>query len=513
MGLGLAVDLLQRGVDVSVVEQRREVHSVPKGQNLTQRTGEHFRAWGISEQIRNASLIPREFGSAGLTSYGPLTSGRSYDWFNRASVRQYYGADNERLPQYRTETVLQERLAKLNGTFLTGWKARSLQQNPGGVDVRTEDPEGRQRKMRARFVVGCDGSYSAVRESAGIGQRVDDHARRMVLLVFKSHELEEIASRFPRKSFFHIMRPQHEGYWQFLGRVDLQGTWFYHSPVAADADRDSFDPLAHLNDAIGAEFCISLKYLGFWDLRFAIADSFRCGNVFIAGDAAHSHPPYGGFGINLGFEDARNLGWKLQAQLAGWAGPGLLDSYTAERRAVFESTANAFILRMIHDDAEFLKTYDPANDAAAFDAEWERRARGGDSDVAEFFPHYTGSPIVAGSGGAGPGAKGVHRHDAVAGAHLSPQRLDDGSLSHTRLGQGFTCIGIDLPHGAMEAFAKEAESEGVPLTTVATAATEETDRWNASVILVRPDEFVADARAEPPDSILEMLRRAVGKTD
>ena len=285
VGLGLAVDLLQRGVDAAVVEQRSKIHSVPKGQNLTQRTGEHFQAWGISDRIRKASLIPREFGSAGLTAYGSLTSGRCYDWFNRASVRQYYAADNERLPQYRTETVLQERLAELNGTLLKGWKARSLQQSPDGVKLRTEGPNGRRREMRARFVVGCDGSYSAVREGAGITQRVDDHAKRMALLVFKSLELEAITSRFPRKSFFHIMRPQFEGYWQFLGRVDLQGTWFYHSPVAADADHDNFDPRAHLNESVGAEFDISLKHLGFWDLRFAIADSYRRGSVFIAGDA------------------------------------------------------------------------------------------------------------------------------------------------------------------------------------------------------------------------------------
>ena len=510
VGLGLAIDLLQRGVDTIVVEQRAGLHSVPKGQNLTQRTGEHFQAWGISDRIRKASLIPHEFGSGGLTAYGSLTGGRFYDWFNRSSVRQFYAADNERLPQYRTEAVLRERLAELSGQLRKGWKALSLRQCPDGVELRAEGPKGRRRRIRALFVVGCDGSASAVRESAGIGQQVDDHAKRMALLVFKSRELEEIAGRFPKKSFFHIMRPQHEGYWQFLGRVDLKGTWFYHSPVAADEDYDSFDPQAHVNDAVGAEFSLSLKYLGFWDLRFAIADSYRRGRVFIAGDAAHSHPPYGGFGINLGFEDARNLSWKLQAELAGWAGPGLLDSYTSERRAVFASTSNDFILRMIQEDAEFLKTHDPARDAASFDAAWARRAEGGDADVAEFFPHYAGSPIIAECGGAGPGAKGVHRHDALPGTHLSPQRLDDGIMSHAKLGQGFTCIGVDVPKAAMRAFAREAAAEGIPMAAVTTAATEETKRWNASVILVRPDHFVAGAGKRAPDSIQKTLQRAVG---
>ncbi len=68
--------------------------------------------------------------------------------------------------------------------------------------------------------------------------------------------------------------------------------------------------------------------MGFWDLRIDIADHYRQGRVFIAGDAAHSHPPYGAHGLNTGLEDAVNLGWKLAAVLHGWGGPDLLDSYT-----------------------------------------------------------------------------------------------------------------------------------------------------------------------------------------
>jgi 2-polyprenyl-6-methoxyphenol hydroxylase-like FAD-dependent oxidoreductase len=136
-----------------------------------------------------------------------------------------------------------------------------------------------------------------------------------------------------------VLHPKLDGYWKFFGRVDLGTTWFFHAPVPPDTTRDNFDFERFLHEAAGAEFDVAFEHIGFWDLRFAVADTYRQGRLFIAGDAAHSHPPYGGYGINSGFEDAANLSWKLAATLQGWGGPGLLDSYTAERQPVFASTA------------------------------------------------------------------------------------------------------------------------------------------------------------------------------
>ncbi|MCY3878766.1 MAG: FAD-dependent monooxygenase [Rhodobacteraceae bacterium] len=509
VGLGLGIELVRRGIRAVVIEKHETIHSVPKGQNLTQRTGEHFQAWGVSGQIREASVIPREFGSFGLTSYGSLTSGICYDWFNRSGVREFYAADNERLPQYVTERVLRRRLTGLGGDLLLGCEVVSLRQSEEEVELGFSDPRGARRKLRARFAVGCDGSHSSVRRLAGITQSVDDHSKRMGLMVFRSERLDRILDRYPGKSFFHIMRPHLQGYWQFLGRVDLDGTWFYHSPV----ETGKIDHKAHLQDAVGGEFDVDLLYSGFWDLRFAVVDNFRRGRVFVAGDAAHSHPPYGGFGINLGFEDARNLGWKLAAELAGWAGADLLQSYNAERRGVFVSTADDFILRMIQDDAEFLRRFSPDRDSAEFAAAWQRRADGGDADVVEYCPHYSGSPIVAANSGPGPGAKGRHRHDAIAGAHLSPQRLADGGMSSERLGDGFTLIGIGISGEHMLNYGREAEAAGIPMAGLELEASESTGRWNASVILVRPDHFVAFASKRPPDSIGTWLRRSVGSAE
>ena len=143
----------------------------------------------------------------------------------------------------------------------------------------------------------------------------------MVLLVFRSTRLHELLGKFPGKSFYNVLHPDLRGYWKFFGRVDLGTTWFFHAPVPPGTTKDNFDFRALLYDAVGAEFDVQFDHVGFWELRFALADTYRKGRLFVAGDAAHSHPPYGGYGINSGFEDATNLGWKLAATLEGWAGP------------------------------------------------------------------------------------------------------------------------------------------------------------------------------------------------
>ena len=196
-----------------------------------------------------------------------------------------------------------------------------IAQDADGVQVTiAERNSDRQRTLRADYVVGCDGSRSLVREAAGITQTLSDHDRLMVLLVFRSTGLHRLLERFPNKSFYNVLHPDLKGYWKFFGRVDLGTTWFFHAPVPLGTTKDNFDFRGLLHEAVGDEFDVEFEHIGFWDLRVAIADQYRMGRVFIAGDAAHSHPPYGGYGINTGLEDAANLGWKLAAALQGWAG-------------------------------------------------------------------------------------------------------------------------------------------------------------------------------------------------
>ena len=100
VGFGLAIELGRRGIPCTVVERRHVPQPVPKGQNLTQRTMEHFRVWGAEAALRAARTIPPGFGIGGLTAYGTLLGGVAYDWMQRELVRPFYCTDNERLPQY-----------------------------------------------------------------------------------------------------------------------------------------------------------------------------------------------------------------------------------------------------------------------------------------------------------------------------------------------------------------------------------------------------------------------------
>ncbi|MEC7257536.1 MAG: FAD-dependent oxidoreductase [Pseudomonadota bacterium] len=493
VGMGLAIDLGQRGLSVLVIEKYDSPQPIPKGQNLTQRTMEHFMAWGAESALRAARTVPAGFGIGGMTTYGTLLGDYHYDWLKRELVRPYYGADNERLPQYATEAVLRARAAELPSvTLLTGRVAEDVAEDDTGVTVtaRRRADDGVET-YRAAWCVGADGSRSVVREAAELGQTVFDHDRTMVLLVFQSEALHEILlNRHPGKSLINVLHPDLEGYWLFFGRVDLEGEFFFHAPIPAGADPETFDFEGFVRRAVGDDIDIDIRHRGFWDCRVAIAESYGRGRVFIAGDAAHNHPPYGGYGINSGFEDARNLGWKLAAVTQGWGGDALLASYDAERRPVFWSTAKDFIERSIEVDRDFLARFNPETDRAAFEAEWAARGSGAQAEVGSFQPNYRGSPVVDGARDGVADAVAPHAFAAKPGFHLAPRDLGDGTTLFDHPTAGFTLISLDRDSEA-ETLASAAQVAGVPLVTLNATADSAAQDYGARLILVRPDGFVA----------------------
>jgi 2-polyprenyl-6-methoxyphenol hydroxylase-like FAD-dependent oxidoreductase len=513
--MGLAIELGQRGVDTIVVERYAEPQPIPKGQNLTQRTMEHFHVWGVEAAVRAARTIPPEYGIGGLTAYGTLLSPYSYDWLPRGLVRPFYFTDNERLPQYATEAVLRRRVAELTCVHtLYGWNAEDIREDDGGVDVSISERAGRGRRtLRAQYAVGCDGNRSTTRTCAGITQSLSDHDRLMVLLVFRSRGLHKLLERFPGKSYYSVLHPALDGYWKFFGRVDLGSTWFFHAPVPPGTAHDNFDFRRLLCEAAGADFNVEFEHTGFWELRFALADACRKGRIFVAGDAAHNHPPYGGYGVNTGLEDVRNLGWKLAAALAGWAGPALLNSYDAERRPVFTSTSRHFIEKTIADDRAFLAAFDPTRDRATFERAWAARGSGAASEVMAFEPHYEGSPVVWGPPGALCSAVGFHAFAARAGHHLAPQPLSSGRSVFEELGAGFTLLCLDGEESICRAFAEAAEGLRTPLKVVRDSRAEGRERYEAKYVLVRPDHFVAWAGDDERWDAGAILRKSIGAKD
>lgn len=511
VGMGLAIELAQRNVTSIVIERHPQPQPIPKGQNLTQRTMEHFWFWGVEDDVRRAAPIPVEFGIGGLTAYGTLLGDYWYDWYQRALVRPYYFRANERLPQYDTEAALRRRVAQLPQVQVVyGFTAEDVRQDADGVSVEAAACDGGARlAVRGAFAVGCDGARSRAREQAGIAQTRDDHDVMMALLVFRSEALNTLLARYKGRSFFNVLNPALEGYWQFFGRVDTGATWFFHSPVPAGATRENFDFHAYLEGVVGAPFDCEFQHIGFWDLRIATADAYRAGRIFIAGDAAHSHPPYGGYGINTGFEDVRNLGWKLAAHVAGWAGPGLLDSYGLERRPVFASTAKDFIANYIEADRAFLAAHDPARDKADFEAAWAARRAGVAAEISGFEPHYEGSPIVFGPPGGVSGAVGEHTWTARPGHHLAPQPLSWGIDVYEALGDGFTLLAFEPDEEAEDTFGAAADAMGVPLKIVEDTRADGRERYGASLVLVRPDQYVAWAGDDAAQAH-EILARAIG---
>lgn len=495
VGLGLAVELGQRGIRCILSERHTQTQPIPRGQNLTQRTMEHFHFWGAEPQLRAARTIPPEYGIGGLTAYGSLLSDHHYDWLQRELVKPFYFKANERLPQYETEKVLRQRLAQLPSVqTLFGWDCNTVTQNHDSASVTlTERTSQQQQIIRAKYVVGCDGSRSKIREQAGITQTLSDHDRCMVLLVFKSPELHSLLARFPGKSFYNVLHPDLGGYWKFFGRVDLGNTWFFHAPVPLGTTKDNFDFKHYLHESVGAEFEIEFQHIGFWDLRFALADSYRANRIFIAGDAAHSHPPYGGYGVNSGLEDARNLGWKLAAVLQGWSNEDLLNSYDAERRPVFASTIDDFIAKSIDTDREFLESFDPLQDKAAFDKAWKERSQGAVGEVHAFEPNYEGSPVVWQNQASGHvcSAKGSHQFKARAGHHIAPATLASGVNVFDELGAGYTLLAFGTDAADRQLLVDAAATAGLPLTVVHQDLGSEADRYEAAWVLVRPDQFIA----------------------
>lgn len=285
---------------------------------------------------------------------------------------------------------------------------------------------------------------------------------------------------------------------------------FFHAPVPRGTTKDNFDFAAYLHKAVGTEFDLEIERTGFWDLRVSIAQDYRNGRIFLAGDAAHSHPPYGGFGINTGFEDARNLGWKLAARLKGWGGPNLLDSYDMERRPVFESTARDFIENYIETDKAFLHDFNPDKNLDAFEEAWSGRSAGPAKDVANFEPNYEGSDIVYAPQSGKSSAVGQHLFIARAGHHLAPQTLSNGRNIFEELGSGFTLIALDADNDDVSALKDAADSLDIPFKIIKDTFEGGREKYECRMILLRPDQFVAWTGDHLQQDAASILRKACG---
>jgi 4-hydroxyisophthalate hydroxylase len=513
VGVALAVELGMRGISCALIERRRGLQQIPKGQNLTQRTLEHFYFWGIVDELRAARVMPPGYPIGGVTAYKNLMSEYWHAQPGREIVRSYYFQDNDRLPQYCMEEVLRRKMAVLAGVeSFFGWSAKSVAQDDSGVRVEIAEEGGTGRTtLTADYVVGCDGGHSTVREQVGIERGGTDFDQLMVLAVFRSRELHEGLKRFPERSTYRVLHPDLKGYWQFFGRIDVGEGWFFHAPVPPGSTTDNFDFHRLLQSVAGFQFACEFDHVGFWDLRVAVAENYQIGRTFIAGDAAHSHPPYGGFGLNNGLEDVTNLGWKLAAVLKGWGGEVLLKSYSDERRPIFKQTADDFIAARIAEEGEFLARYSPERDREAFARAWKALDVFGGKSFMVYEPNYEGSTIVAGPSTGVCSAHGKHTFTARPGHHLAPQPLSSGRNVFEELGTEFTLLAFGDQHEAAQAFEAAARAGNIPLKVIRDSYAEGRAAYGAQLTLVRPDQYVVWTGDAAPRDVNALLAKVAGR--
>jgi len=513
VGVALAVELGQRGLTCTLIERRREPQRIPKGQNLTQRSVEHFYFWRVLDRLRAARILPPDYPMSGIVAYRDLNNQYWAAPPLREIVNSYYFQPNERLPPYQAEDVLRARLRELDNVEVRfGWAAEAIEQNGDGVEVAiAEDGDAGRELLQSDYAVGCDGAHSLVREQARIARGGADFDQLMVLALFRSRALHDGLKRLPPRSTYRVIHPDLNGYWQFFGRVDVGESWFFHSPVPANTTRDNYDFHGLLQKTAGFPFACDFDYVGFWDLKIAIAETYQAGRIFIAGDAAHSHPPYGAYGLNNGLDDVVNLGWKLAARLNGWGSDALLASYSEERRPIFKETAEDFIEAGIRRDREFLKSYNPERDRAEFERAWQDHINFSAPNVLTYEPHYEGSSIVFGPPGAASSARGSHLFKARAGHHLPPQVLSSGCNVFEELGGDFTLLAFDASDAAEMAFAIGAKALRMPLKIVRDSYDRGRRAFEAKFILVRPDRYVAWTANDMPGDPIAILARALAR--
>ncbi|MEU8384215.1 FAD-dependent monooxygenase, partial [Streptosporangium sp. NPDC048865] len=257
------------------------------------------------------------------------------------------------VPQRRLELLLQERALELGAEIRRGHELADMSQDVDGVTVAVHTPDG-DYELRTRYLVGCDGAHSLVRKKAGIafpGVTTEDVVSRSAHAVLPASLLDpatgELLLAGERWTPFMIHRTAHGVFAlaSFEPGVHLLTTMEWgregrageRAPMTLEELRDS------VRRVLGADLPMSppggpgphvLRRLTGGNTR--LADRYRAGRVLVAGDAAHVHSAAGGPGLNLGLQDVVNLGWKLAAEVHGWASPGLLDTYHGERYPVGE---------------------------------------------------------------------------------------------------------------------------------------------------------------------------------
>ncbi|MGA5766358.1 FAD-dependent oxidoreductase [Streptomyces pseudogriseolus] len=322
-GLTLGIDLARRGVPALVAERADELFPGSRGKGLQPRTMEVFDDLGVLDAVR---------AGGGRYPVGMLwRDGKrlgEHHLMDPVETTEEAPYEGWMVPQWRTQRILRDRLEELGGKIAFGREVTDVTQDEDGVTAHfTAGPP-----LRAQYLVAADGGRSAVRRAVGAGM-TGEAVDPLPMLV------ADVRIAGLDRDNWHMFPPR-EGRDEFLTLCPLAGTDDFQlvarfaEGTRVDLSPDAVRRVVAARTHLAAEDVTEVLWASDFRPRAALADRFRAGRVFLAGDAAHVHSPAGGQGLNTSVQDAYNLGWKLGAVLSGDADPSLLDSYEEERRAV-----------------------------------------------------------------------------------------------------------------------------------------------------------------------------------
>ena len=531
VGLTLAMDLSARGVRVAIAETRRyaEPPNV-KCNHVSARSMERFRLLGVAQKLRDAGLpadYPNDVVFRTSVCGTELTRipipGRAERYTSREGPDTWWPTPEppHRINQTFLEPILLEHTATLPGvTLLNRTLIASFHQEAGSVQAQATDLDsGQQRRIRARYLVGCDGGSSMVRKAMGARLEGTPVIQRVQSTCIRAPGLRARIPGKPAWSYYSV-NPRRCG---TVFAIDGVDTWLVHNHLNPDEPEfDSIDRDWSIRQILGVgdDFDYEVVSKEDWVGRRLVADRFRDRNVFIAGDAAHLWVPYAGYGMNAGIADALNLSWLLAARLQGWADEGILDAYEAERQPItlqVSHFAMEHAAKMIRARRAVPPNIEAEDDAGRL-ARQEIGREAYELNVQQFCCaglnfgyYYEASPIIVPDDEAPPAyTMGGFTPSTVPGCRAPHVWLPDGRSLYDAFGPGYTLLQLD---GTVDTapLVAAAQGRGVPLTVLDLSDLSLPEAYRHPLVLCRQDQHVAwrgDRLPDDPVALVDLLRGA-----
>jgi len=522
VGLSAAIELGHRSIRCLLIERNDRVGHAPRAKTTNIRTREHLRRWGIADTLRDASPLGIDYPSdiVFATKLGGYPLARFENAFYCAPGRDpRYSEHAQWIPQYLVEDVLRAHAATLPSVTITfRHELVSLQQDKSGVRAEVRNLEtGAIETIRSEYLIGADGSRSAVREAIGSRLHGASGLSRNYNIVFRAPGLDQAHAHGRAIMYWQVNRQVPS----LVGPMDRGDKWFFMpTHVPPGMKLADFEAPSLIRDATGIDLPYEILSSDEWVANRLIADRYRDRRVFLAGDAAHLHPPFGGYGMNMGIADAVDLGWKIAAVLQGWGGSLLLESYERERRPVHEQVMDEAVAN--HALLSNQLWQEGIEDASATGASIRSAigARIRAAKVREFRALgvvlgycYADSPIIVADDGEPPDSNPTDYRPSSYPGCLAPHGwLADGRSIYDAFGTGFTLLAhADAPPAALQDAAAIAIAAGIPLTLIVVNEAEIAAQYSAAFTLIRPDQHIA-WRGDRLDDFARLLTHVSGQS-